>query len=85
MNIRVRLFASHAEAAGTRDLTLDVPEQATVADLWQELTARFPALADTAAPMPSVHHAYVDMECRLANGDEAAFIPPVSGGAACSR
>jgi molybdopterin converting factor small subunit len=50
-----------------------------VSDLIDLLAERLPALR--AAPgMVAVNHTYVGPDFTLHDGDEAAFIPPVSGG-----
>ncbi len=79
IQVRVRLFASYREAAGTGDLDVVLPAEARVADLAAALAQRFPRLrVDTG--LIAVNHEYVGPELRLRDGDEAAFIPPVSGG-----
>jgi molybdopterin synthase catalytic subunit/molybdopterin converting factor small subunit len=82
VRIRVRLFAIQRELAGARNLALDVGDGATVEDAWTALVARFPVLAPG---RPSVRFArngeYADPGDRLAEDDELACIPPVSGGA----
>jgi MoaE-MoaD fusion protein len=81
IEVRVRLFAIQRELAGTRDLTLRLPETARIDDAWDELVARHPVLAPG---RPSVRFArngsYADASDELADGDELAVIPPVSGG-----
>jgi molybdopterin synthase catalytic subunit len=71
------LFAGLREQAGTGELVLDVPEGATVATIW-------PALGlDNAEPpglLYAVNRDYAERERSLAEGDEVALIPPVSGG-----
>jgi molybdopterin converting factor small subunit len=57
-----------------------LPGGARVRDLVDLLADRLPALR--AAPgLVAINHAYVQPDFVLHNGDEAAFIPPVSGGA----
>ncbi len=77
IHVRVRLFASLRELAGRREQALDLPDGATVADVW-------PALR-LGAPPPGLAHAvnrgYVEHSAPLRDGDEVALIPPVSGGA----
>ena len=77
MRIAVRLFAGLREQAGTREKTVELPDDATVADVWPqlELGTEPPGL------MMAVNRAYVPRDTRLADGDEVAMIPPVSGGA----
>ena len=77
--VRVRLFASYREAAGTRELEAPLPAGACVRDLVDLLAARLPSLR-TAPGMVAVNHTYVGPDFQLHDGDEAAFIPPVSGG-----
>ncbi|HEY3061108.1 MAG TPA: MoaD/ThiS family protein [Chloroflexota bacterium] len=79
MCIRVRLFASYREAAGTSKLELPIGVGARVTDLLDLLAVRIPALK-TAPGLVAVNQAYVDATFVLHDGDEAAFIPPVSGG-----
>jgi molybdopterin converting factor subunit 1 len=79
MCIRVRLFASYREAAGTAKLEAPLPVGARVSDLVELLAVRLPALK-TAPGMVAVNHSYVGPDFTLHDGDEAAFIPPVSGG-----
>lgn len=77
MRIDVRLFAGLREQAGRRSTTLELPDDASVADV-------FPAL-DLGAEPPgllfAVNRAYVSRDAVLVDGDEVALIPPVSGGA----
>ena len=79
MCVRVRLFASYREAAGTARLEVPLPDGARVSDLVDVLAARLPAVR-TAPGMVAVNHTYVGADFTLHDGDEAAFIPPVSGG-----
>ena len=77
MKIVVRLFAGLREQAGTRERTLKLPKDAKVADVWAalDLGDEPPGL------MIAVNRAYADRDAPLAEGDEVAIIPPVSGGA----
>jgi molybdopterin synthase catalytic subunit len=76
------LFAIQRELAGTRELTVELPEGSTVEAAWQALESRVPVLAPG---RPSVRFAvngeYAAADQPLAEGDEVAMIPPVSGGA----
>ncbi len=82
MRIRIRLFARQREMAGTREVAVEVPGGATIADAWVALVVLHPALADG---RPYVRFArngeYAAPEAPLEDGDEVACIPPVSGGA----
>jgi molybdopterin converting factor subunit 1 len=79
--VRVLLFAALREAAGARELTVTLPEGATVADLRAELAEAYPALAPL---LPNsgvaVNQELAEPDAPLRPGDEVALIPPVSGG-----
>jgi molybdopterin synthase catalytic subunit len=80
--VRVRLFAIQRELAGTREVALDLPDGADIEEAWAALVARHHVLAPG---RPSVRFArngeYAEPSTPLADGDELAIIPPVSGGA----
>jgi|FLYN01.1.fsa_nt_gi molybdopterin converting factor subunit 1 len=81
MEIRVLLFAALREAAGAREVWLQMPAEAAVADLRERLAQEYPALARllTNAGV-AVNEEYADAGTRLRPGDTVALIPPVSGG-----
>lgn len=82
MRVNVKLFARLRELVGTGDLVLEVVDGATVADVWTALVAAHPAAEAYARSMSSaVNLDYARMTTRVAEGDEVAFLPPVSGGA----
>jgi molybdopterin synthase catalytic subunit len=81
IRIQVRLFAMQREAAGTKLLHLELPLGATVEDAWAALVEVVPALAPGRRAMRfAVNGDYVDPSTAMADGDELACIPPVSGG-----
>ncbi|MBM3782210.1 MAG: molybdopterin converting factor subunit 1 [Acidobacteria bacterium] len=82
MRVTVRLFARLRELAGRGDLDCECPgDAATVADVWQQLVARYPALAPyERAVSCAVNAEYARRTSPVADGDEVAFLPPVSGG-----
>ena len=81
MRVRVRLFASLREAAGQERLELDLPDGVSVEAAWRSLAGRHPALeARRASLAAAVNRAYAGFDATLRDGDEVAFIPPVSGG-----
>ncbi len=72
--VRVRLFAGLRERAGWSEREIDA---ATVADVWGALD-----LGDEPGGLLyAVNKAYAERDRSLADGDEVALIPPVSGGA----
>ena len=81
MLVRVRLFAMQREAAGTKELPVEVRDGATVADAWDAAVAAVPALAPGRDTLRfAVNGAYAEPLTGLVDGDEVAAIPPVSGG-----
>jgi molybdopterin synthase catalytic subunit len=82
LRIRVRLFAMQRETAGTKELRLEVPLGSTVEDAWAAVVEVVPALARGRSSLRfAVNGSYSGPETPLADGDEIACIPPVSGGA----
>ena len=80
MIVRVRFFASLRERLRSSELQRELPRGATVADLVAMLQSDFPAFADSGRVSIAVNAEYVDAHHVLAEGDEVALIPPVSGG-----
>ncbi len=81
--VRVLLFASLRQAAGTPRLDLDLTAVSSVAACWEQLCSLHPQLASwRAAVRPALNQRYVDWGEPVRPGDELAFIPPVSGGTA---
>jgi molybdopterin converting factor subunit 1 len=81
MEVTVQLFAILRERAGARELTLELPEGARVADALAELGE----LADGLPLVMAVNREYAREDSVLDPGDELALIPPVSGGDAAER
>jgi len=78
MKVRIRLFATLRERAGTDEVELELPEHARVRDalaLLRTITSDLPVVM-------AVNREYANEDAVLRAGDELALIPPVSGGAA---
>jgi molybdopterin synthase catalytic subunit len=81
LRIRVRLFAMQRQVAGTKEIRLEVPLGSTVDDAWNAVVVTVPALAPSRGFLRfAVNGKYADPTTPLADGDELACIPPVSGG-----
>ncbi len=81
MPVTVRLFARLREIAGADEISRPVVVPATVADVWQGLASDWPALEPYAGSLScAVNAQYARMTTPVADGDEVAFLPPVSGG-----
>ena len=86
MHVTIRLFARLRELAGGAELTRDLPDGATALDAWHGLAAEFPALGDyTRVVSCAVNEEYARLTATLKDGDEVAFLPPVSGGTGTER
>ncbi len=81
MRVTVRLFARLKDIAGAPELERDVPADATLDDVWALLAHDFPAMAPYRGSVSGARNAeYSRMDAVIADGDEVAFLPPVSGG-----
>jgi molybdopterin converting factor subunit 1 len=81
MRVTVRLFARLRDLAGSGELVRDVASPATVRTVWQGLVGEIPALQDYEKTMSvAVNADYAKMSAVVGDGDEVAFLPPVSGG-----
>lgn len=80
MRVRARFFASLAERLGTADETIEVPEGTSPAALWERLSEDREALHGALRPAFARNGRWSDPSEPLADGDEVAFLPPVSGG-----
>jgi molybdopterin synthase catalytic subunit len=79
--VRVRLFAVQRELAGAREVTVALGAGATVEDAWAALVGRYPVLAPGRSSVRfAVNGDWAGPDTLLADGDEVAMIPPVSGG-----
>ena len=80
MSITVLLFASYADAFGTRSLCVELGDDATVADLLTDVARRPGGRVLPERPLVAVNQRYALPATRLSPGDEVALIPPVAGG-----
>ena len=81
MFVTIHLFARLREIAGAAELRRELPDGATARDAWTVLAGEFPALAGyESATSCAVNEEYASLTTALGDGDEVAFLPPVSGG-----
>jgi MoaE-MoaD fusion protein len=76
VRVTVRLFAGLRERAGFGERTLELTDDARLADVWPAL-----GLEEPGGVLYAVNREYASAGSSLADGDEVALIPPVSGGA----
>lgn len=81
MKVKLLLFAVLRDIVGDGELELELAEGSRPSDVWQQLRVRHERLRPFAdPPMTAVNEEYVAPDVPLSDGDELAFIPPVSGG-----
>ncbi len=80
MQVRVRFFAAFREFAGRDSLDIDLAPGSTVHDLRVRLRDQFPRLPQPERIVVAVNAEYANPDLPLADNDEVALIPPVSGG-----
>lgn len=86
MRVTVQLFARLRELAGRREWTCEVPSGSTAADVWRALAAAYPAVAELAPAVScAVNADFAAMATEVHDGDDVAFLPPVSGGFGVER
>ena len=76
MFIALRLFAGLRELAGTGSRDVELPEGSAVRDVWPTLGLG----EEPPGLLYAVNKEYAPRDRELADGDEVALIPPVSGG-----
>ena len=81
LRVRVLLFAQLAYDVQQRELVLELPGGATVADALQKLSQAHAPIARWRDRLAvAVNAQYTNPTCVLSDGDELALIPPVTGG-----
>jgi len=81
VRVTVRLFARLRDVVGAHEVDVEVAERATIDDVWAALSVSHPAVAPFRASLSAaLNDDYAKMTAPVADGDEVAFLPPVSGG-----
>jgi molybdopterin converting factor subunit 1 len=81
MRVTVRLFARLRDITGASEMPREIARGATIGAVWHELAGEFPALVAYERSISSALNAdYARMDAEVHDGDEIAFLPPVSGG-----
>jgi len=81
VTVTVKLFAAYQDACGVPELTLTLPQGATVAAVCDRLLQEHPELEQwRSLTRFGVNFQFVAPDWTLQNGDEVVLIPPVSGG-----
>jgi MoaD family protein len=81
MKIRVQFYSQLRDLAGAAELDIDLPNEARVNHLLEEVYKRFPALRSRdKSVLVGAGVEFVDRNYRLKGGDEISIMPPVQGG-----
>jgi MoaE-MoaD fusion protein len=81
VRIRVLFFGVLRDIVGLREDSLDLPEGGRLGLVFELYAGRFPRLRGMAASVVlALNQEFSTPEARLTDGDEVAFLPPVSGG-----
>lgn len=81
MEIHVQLFAGLRQAAGFKERTVTLEPGSNVTQLLTQLQAELTGLDLLSRTFyVAVNQEYANRETPLADGDEVALLPPVSGG-----
>jgi molybdopterin converting factor subunit 1 len=82
--VRTRYFARLRELAGVETEVMHVSVGATLADAYAAAREKHPALPEQQGVRGAVNQEFAGWDAKIADGDEVAFIPPVSGGIQCA-
>jgi molybdopterin converting factor subunit 1 len=79
--VSVLFFATLRDRAGARQVTMQLPQACTVAELKERLVQRFPQLEPVLpSSLVAVNQEYAQDDQPIPQGGEVAIFPPVSGG-----
>ena len=81
MRIRVLFFGVIRDVVGLREDSLEVPAGGRLETVFEHYASRFPRLRDMSASVVlALNQQFSSPAAPVAEGDEVAFLPPVSGG-----
>lgn len=80
MKISVLAFGIAKDIFGASSIAIDLPDDATAANLKATLEEQYPRLKQIASYLLAVNNEYAAGDLGLNERDEIAVIPPVSGG-----
>ena len=82
MFVRVLFFGILKDIAGRAEDTLELPENSTILNVFEQYAERYPRLRQAASSIVFArNHEFSEGGAAVMAGDEIAFLPPVSGGA----
>jgi len=79
--VKILFFASLKDVTGESVFDLELEEKATVKSLRAKITSMYPKLEPILNSVKiAINQDFAESDSVLKNGDELAFLPPVSGG-----
>jgi molybdopterin synthase catalytic subunit len=82
ISVRILFFGAARDAAGTEEAELELNPPYNSANAFEQVIANYPALAKFGKSLLfAVNQEYAQSDRHVADGDELAVFPPVSGGA----
>ncbi|HNN15040.1 MAG TPA: MoaD/ThiS family protein [Anaerolineales bacterium] len=80
-HIKLLLFATIRDRAGTRSIEMDIPADMTIQKLKEKIGSDYPNLKDSMkSVLVTIDREYAFDEAVVPNSAEIALFPPVSGG-----
>ncbi len=81
MKVKLLLFASLKDIAGRRDLEMELDDGSTLQQVTEKLASLYPEIGRMQNSVRiAINQEFADESIPLNNGDEIAFLPPMSGG-----
>src|SRR5690242_13135081 len=82
MIVKVLFFGLLKDVTGRSEDRLDIAEGSRLEGVFRHYAGQFPKLGEMAASIVMArNHEFAALSAPVADGDEIAFLPPVSGGA----
>jgi len=86
VRIRVLFFGVLRDVTGVREDQIEVPEGSRLENVFAVYANRFPRLNEISASIvPALNQQFAPHSAVVSEGDEVAFLPPVSGGSDGAR
>lgn len=81
MRIKVLFFGMLKDIAGMKEDAIELPAGSRLGDVFAHYAVRFPRIGELSGSIVlAQNHQFAKREAGLEEGDEIAFLPPVSGG-----
>ena len=86
VRIKVLFFGMIRDVVGLREDSIDLPAGTSLGQVFEQYAARFPRLKEmSSSTVLALNQQFSAPAAPLADGDEVAFLPPVSGGSGADQ